>query len=79
MPMVLDAMNTNKKQGAELSLANNLTRLLFKYNGGHATTLYNYRLKIKNESLVRLSVKIKCTSPSHYEVRPGPDVCLNPL
>ncbi len=61
-----------------LSLANNLTMLLFKYNGGHATTLYNYRLKLKNESSCRIEFKIKCTSPRHYEVRPYSEGYLGP-
>lgn len=46
--IISDNKYRGKKEGPHLSLANNLNRLLFKYNGGHATTLYNYRLKIKN-------------------------------
>ena len=76
--MISDNKNRGKKEGPQLSLANSLNRLLFKYNGGHATTLYNYRLKIKNESSVRLSIKIKCTSPRSYEIRPSTETVLNP-
>lgn len=70
VPTIEDSYSAIKRESLCLSFANNLTRLLFKYNGGHASTLYNYQLRIKNESAVRLSVKLKCTSPRHYEVRP---------
>jgi hypothetical protein len=75
---ISDNNNRFKKEGPHLSLANSLNRLLFKYNGGHAATLYNYRLKIKNESSLRLSIKIKCTSPRSYEVRPSSETVLEP-
>ena len=59
-------------------MANNLSLLLFKYSGGHAVSLLNNRLKIKNESSVRLSIKIKCTSPRCYEVRSPTEKILEP-
>jgi hypothetical protein len=76
--IITEANTRVKKEVGHLSLANNLSLLLFKYSGGHATTLFNYRLKIKNESSVRLSIKIKCTSPRNYEVRPSTETVLEP-
>lgn len=67
--MINNVMNS-QVNNTHLSFANNLSRILFKYNGGHATVLYNYKLKIKNESTLKLGIKIKCTSPRHYMVRP---------
>jgi hypothetical protein len=55
-----------------------MSLLLFKYSGGHAASLLNNRLKIKNESSVRLSIKIKCTSPRSYEVRSPTEKILEP-
>jgi hypothetical protein len=36
------------KQQINLSFANNLDKIKFKYSGGYTSTLYNYQLKIKN-------------------------------
>ena len=40
--------------------------------------LYNNKLKIKNNSPVSVEVKILCTSPCHYDVRPISDIVLSP-
>jgi len=55
-----------------------LDKISFLYTGAHSRILYNNKLKIKNDSPVNIDVKIMCTSPSHYEVRPFSDATLCP-